>query len=117
MGDDDTEYRFVRRRRPRDTGRETPKALAEGSEDFGRKLPDGVATALVELARVRAREPGGLVRFGEPVLRVEARDGGVRVTLAGGVCIDGAPAEARRLAAALLEAAEAVDPVDPDREP
>jgi hypothetical protein len=99
--EDDTKYQIVRGRRKRDTDQQTPRALAKGSNRFGRELPDGVASAMTELARLQPRDIVQTIAFGPHAIRIEQDEDVVTLILGDGTRINGSIDDAHQLAVLL----------------
>lgn len=86
----------------RDDDLRPKQPLAAGSEQFGRTLPEGVASALRRIEHQKQRDESATVPFGNSALRIEHRYGVVTVTLADGTRVTGTPEQAAELARVLL---------------
>jgi hypothetical protein len=116
VSEDEKERRIVRARPPRPAAdqplgdpqapAEPPEprgSLAAGSEQFGRgTLPEGVATALQALGRLKPRDEAASVAFGAASLTIEHRYGLVTLVLPDGTRVTGTPEQAIELAHVLL---------------
>jgi hypothetical protein len=72
--------------------------MAAGSEQFGRgTLPEGVATALQALGRLK-RDEVASIAFGEATVTIEHRYGLVVLVLPDGTRLTGTPEQATELA-------------------
>jgi hypothetical protein len=101
---DDKDRRVVRARRPP----ESAARFASGSGEFGRTLPEGVATALEAIKHAHAHAPAkerdasATIAWGDGAITVEHRYGVVTIGLADGTRVTGTPEQAEELAKLLL---------------
>ena len=104
MTPDDKDRRVVRARRPP----EPATRLAAGSGEFGRTLPEGVASALKALEHAHApapakeRDASATIPWGDGAITVEHRYGVVTIGLDDGTRVTGTPEQAEELAKLLL---------------
>jgi hypothetical protein len=114
VSEDEKERRVVRARPPRTTSEppinpqppaEPRPPLAAGSEQFGRgTLPEGVASALQALGRLKPRDEAASLAFGKHTVTIEHRYGLVVLVLPDGTRLTGTPEQASELAHVLLGA-------------
>jgi hypothetical protein len=101
-GDEDEET--VRNRARAREKRPEPRALAKGSDSFGRTMPPGVAEAVARLQRDKDEDDAaaGTLTFGSIQLRIEHHGRDVVLVLPDGTRTTGTPEQARDLAKLLL---------------